>query len=102
MRTVSANPRVNVSFANDRQSEWTWIAAAAEVVDDRGKAEQLWSPGWGGESGHLPADPAPRPAYVWLLSDREPRGERAEIGAREKVFWLLAWVLVALRRGGVR
>ena len=41
---VRSNPQVNVSFSNDKQSEWTSIAGTAEVVDDRGKAEQLWSP----------------------------------------------------------
>jgi general stress protein 26 len=41
---VRSNPQVNVSFSNDKQSEWTSIAGVAEVVDDRAKAEQLWSP----------------------------------------------------------
>jgi len=41
---VRSNPQVNVSFSNNKQSEWTSIAGAAEVIDDRGKAQQLWSP----------------------------------------------------------
>jgi general stress protein 26 len=40
---VGANPQVNVSFSNSKQSEWTSIAGTAEVVIDREKAEELWS-----------------------------------------------------------
>jgi general stress protein 26 len=40
---IGAHPEVNVSFSNDKLSEWTSIAGAAEVVHDRQKAEQLWS-----------------------------------------------------------
>ena len=40
---IGAHPEVNVSFSNDKKSEWTSIAGAAEVVHDRQKAEQLWS-----------------------------------------------------------
>jgi general stress protein 26 len=40
---TSANPEVNVSFSNDKQSEWTSIAGTAELVHDQQKAEQLWS-----------------------------------------------------------
>ncbi|MET9315449.1 pyridoxamine 5'-phosphate oxidase family protein [Kribbella sp. NPDC003505] len=40
---VGANPQVNVSFSNSKQSEWTSIAGHAEVIVDRAKAEQLWS-----------------------------------------------------------
>ena len=42
-REIQANPQVNVSFSNDKQSEWTSITGTAEVVHDRRKAEQLWS-----------------------------------------------------------
>jgi general stress protein 26 len=42
-RQIGVNPKVNVSFSNDKQSEWTSIAGTAEVVHDRAKAEQLWS-----------------------------------------------------------
>ncbi|WP_433158488.1 pyridoxamine 5'-phosphate oxidase family protein [Kribbella sp. CA-247076] len=41
---LRTNPQVNVSFSNDKQSEWTSVAGTAEVVQDRGKAEELWSP----------------------------------------------------------
>jgi general stress protein 26 len=40
---IMAHPRVNVSLANDKKSEWTSIAGTAEIVHDRAKAEQLWS-----------------------------------------------------------
>ncbi|MBM6399244.1 pyridoxamine 5'-phosphate oxidase family protein [Phycicoccus sonneratiae] len=40
---IRANPSVNVSFSNDRKSEWTSISGTAEVVHDRAKAEELWA-----------------------------------------------------------
>jgi len=33
-----------VAFANDKDSEWTSIAGTAEVVHDRAKAEELFTP----------------------------------------------------------
>ncbi len=44
VREVRAAPEVNVSFSNSKQSEWTSISGRAEVVHDRAKAEELWSP----------------------------------------------------------
>jgi general stress protein 26 len=41
---LRSNPQVNVSFSNSKQSEWTSISGAAEVVHNPEKAEQLWSP----------------------------------------------------------
>ena len=41
---LRSNPQVNVSFSNSKQSEWTSISGNAEVIHDRDKAEQLWSP----------------------------------------------------------
>lgn len=41
---IVANPAVNVSFANDKSSEWTSLSGTAQVLHDRAKAEQLWSP----------------------------------------------------------
>lgn len=43
VRQIRAEPKVNVSLSNDKQSEWTSIAGSAEVVRDGAKAEQLWS-----------------------------------------------------------
>lgn len=40
---VRSHPKVNVSLANDKKSEWTSIAGSAEVVHDRAKAEELWA-----------------------------------------------------------
>ncbi|MET9272120.1 pyridoxamine 5'-phosphate oxidase family protein [Kribbella sp. NPDC003557] len=40
---IGANPQVNVSFSNVKQSEWTSIAGSAEIVVDREKAAELWS-----------------------------------------------------------
>lgn len=42
-RDIKANPKVNVSLSNDKQSEWTSIAGTAELVHDRAKAESLWA-----------------------------------------------------------
>ena len=41
---LRAHPQVNVAFSNDKSSEWTSISGAAELVHDRAKAEELWSP----------------------------------------------------------
>jgi general stress protein 26 len=40
---IRTNPEVNVSFANDKQSEWTSLSGRAEIVYDRQQAEQLWA-----------------------------------------------------------
>lgn len=40
---IRMNPQVNVSFANDKQSEWTSLSGRAEIVHDRQQAERLWS-----------------------------------------------------------
>ena len=42
-RQIAGDPKVNVSFANDKKSEWTSIAGTAELAHDRAKAEQLWT-----------------------------------------------------------
>lgn len=41
---IGANPQVNVSFSNDKQSEWTSISGTAETVHDRARVDELWSP----------------------------------------------------------
>ncbi len=43
VRQIQSHPGVNVSLANDKNSEWTSIAGTAEIVDDRAKSESLWS-----------------------------------------------------------
>jgi general stress protein 26 len=40
---IRSQPEVNVSFANDEQSEWTSLSGRAEIVYDRQQAERLWS-----------------------------------------------------------
>ena len=40
---IEASPQVNVAFSNPKDSEWTSVSGAAAVVDDRSKAEELWS-----------------------------------------------------------
>jgi general stress protein 26 len=40
---IRANPSVNVSFSNSKQSEWTSISGRAQAVHDRARAEELWS-----------------------------------------------------------
>lgn len=41
---INANPQVNVAFSNSKSSEWTSISGTASVIQDRAKAEELWSP----------------------------------------------------------
>lgn len=41
---ITANSQVNVAFSNAKSSEWTSISGTAEIIDDRAKAEELWSP----------------------------------------------------------
>jgi general stress protein 26 len=40
---IGANPQVNVSFSDEKQNNWISISGAAVRVDDRAKAEELWS-----------------------------------------------------------
>lgn len=40
---LRAHPEVNVSFSNDKQSEWTSISGRAETVHDRARVDELWS-----------------------------------------------------------
>lgn len=41
---ITANPSVNVSFSNAKNTAWTSIAGTASIVHDKAKAEELWSP----------------------------------------------------------
>lgn len=41
---ILADPEVNVSFSDTKNSSWTSIAGRAEVVHDRAKAEELYTP----------------------------------------------------------
>jgi general stress protein 26 len=41
---VRAEPEVNVSFTDQRNSSWTSVAGRAEVVHDRTKADDLYGP----------------------------------------------------------
>lgn len=41
---VGAHQGVNVSFSDTKNSSWTSIAGTAEIVHDRAKAEELYSP----------------------------------------------------------
>ena len=41
---IKATPQVNVSFSNTKNSSWTSIAGRAEIVHDRAKAEELYTP----------------------------------------------------------
>ncbi len=42
-REIAANPRVNVAFSNQKDSEWTSVSGTAEIVHDRAKAEELYT-----------------------------------------------------------
>jgi len=41
---IKATPEVNVSFSDTKNASWTSIAGRAEIVHDRAKAEELYSP----------------------------------------------------------
>ena len=41
---IQAMPEVNVSFSDEKNHSWTSIAGRAQVVDDRQKAEELYTP----------------------------------------------------------
>ena len=40
---IAAHPQVNVAFGT-KSNAWVSVSGPAEVVHDRGKAEELWSP----------------------------------------------------------
>jgi general stress protein 26 len=40
---IQRNPQVNVSFSDSKQNAWTSVSGTAVRIDDRAKAEQLWS-----------------------------------------------------------
>src|SRR5215213_9397755 len=40
---IQQNPQVNVSFSDSRQNAWTSVSGTAVRIDDRAKAEELWS-----------------------------------------------------------
>ena len=41
---IRATPEVNVTFSDEKHHTWTSMAGRAEVVHDRQKAEQLYTP----------------------------------------------------------
>ena len=41
---IGAAPQVNVSFSDTDQHNWVSVSGAAERVDDRAKAAELWNP----------------------------------------------------------
>ena len=41
---ILATPQVNVAFVDERHHTWTSVAGRAEVLQDRAKAEELWTP----------------------------------------------------------
>lgn len=41
---IRADPQVGVTFSDEQHHSWTSIAGRAEVVRDRAKAEQLYTP----------------------------------------------------------
>ena len=41
---IQADPEVNVSFSDTKNGTWTSIAGRAQVVHDRQKAEELYTP----------------------------------------------------------
>ena len=41
---IRAVPEVNVSFSDERHHSWTSMSGRAELVHDRAKAEELWTP----------------------------------------------------------
>ena len=43
VQQINHFPQVNVAFSDPKQQNWISIAGAASQVEDRAKAEQLWS-----------------------------------------------------------
>jgi general stress protein 26 len=41
---IAVHPQVNVSFSDGKQHAWVSLSGAAEQVNDRQKAEELWNP----------------------------------------------------------
>lgn len=41
---ITAHPRVNVAFSDDKHQAWTSISGTATLVPDRTRMEELWSP----------------------------------------------------------
>lgn len=41
---IRANPSVNVSFSDPKNTAWTSVSGQAGIVHDRTQAERLWSP----------------------------------------------------------
>ena len=44
---IAANPYVNVSYASTSDNTYVSLSGLAQVVDDRVKVEELWSPAMG-------------------------------------------------------
>lgn len=40
---IARNPQVNVSFADNDNSTWTSVSGRAQQVEDRARAEEMWS-----------------------------------------------------------
>ncbi|MEG0184293.1 MAG: pyridoxamine 5'-phosphate oxidase family protein [Stenotrophomonas sp.] len=41
---IALDPRVNVAYASPSKNTYVSVAGVADVVDDRSKVEELWSP----------------------------------------------------------
>lgn len=41
---IALNPRVNVAYASTSRNSYVSVAGTAQIVDDRAKIEELWSP----------------------------------------------------------
>ncbi len=41
---IRTNAQVNVSFANEKDSEWASLSGTASIEHDRAKMEELWAP----------------------------------------------------------
>jgi len=41
---IALNPLVNVAYASPSKNSYVSVAGTARIVDDRARAEQLWSP----------------------------------------------------------
>jgi general stress protein 26 len=46
---IRLQPQVNVAFSDSKHNNWISLSGAAERIEDRAKAQELWSPllkGW--------------------------------------------------------
>jgi general stress protein 26 len=57
LRSLEADPHINLSYYKDRTREWVSVSGLATVTQDREKIRELWAPDW---EMWFPKGPDPR------------------------------------------